>query len=919
MNVKPLQPKQLLFLLVAFLITTISWSQTTYTWTGPNNGSWATAGNWSPARGVPAANDILRFNDGTTKTITAVPTQTIGRLFITNNTSVTLNAAAANRTVTIGNIAGDDLTIDAGSTLTIGTGNFFTISVTTNATASISGTLIVTAGRIYATNTAGTVTTVNATGSIQNSGSVNSTSIARLFFLSGAGYNHTQDGGTIPTATWNAASTSTITGITGTVPAGLNQSFGNFTWNCAAQSAALDLSNDLTTINGSFTVNNTNYQGLLLANDNGTTYTLTIGNDFIINNNALVAITNGDNITATVNVGDDLMLSGVSAFASYLGYHVATGGSITLAKIIINVAGDFSQTGGLFDFALGDSDAANFGELRLAGNFLQSGTGMMTIFSTDNSISNGTITFNKVGTQTISVAAPANLTRTNFIVASGATLQLLSDLNLTSSAVSTEAGQFTVNNGGTLNAGTNRLGSSTGAVLGVNNVFTLSAGAKIISTNANGLQNLAIGTISTFIASRVYSSGADYEFGGTITGTFTTTPTAFTARNIVVNNTVANVTLSQPMSVTGNLNLVDGELITTAINLLTIQDNATATGYSNISFVRGPLLKRGDDNFEFPTGRAGAGLIPIRISGLSAASDFTANYVRSPGISLGPITAVGLFRISYCEYWTMTRVGAATANVTMNWNPQSSCNAASYVTNLSSIVVARHNGVSWNAFGSNGGTTGTVSSGTVTLNAVNTFNSFALGSSSAGTNPLPVLFANVNAYSKNNGVQVEWSNMTEKDIFHYTVQRSANGRDFTDLSTVAPKSNQSDKAEYTNFDPAPLKGINYYRIQALETSGQVIYTKIVRVETGSSKAAILVYPSPVINKQLTVALTGVNQGEYRVRILNSTGQEIYQTNLIARGSAATESVSLPSQTGPGAYLLLINGLNYAESKLFIVQ
>ena len=61
--------------LVASLVCNNIYSQTTYTWNMVGGGSWATAANWTPARNTPAANDILRFTNGGTKTITNVPTQ----------------------------------------------------------------------------------------------------------------------------------------------------------------------------------------------------------------------------------------------------------------------------------------------------------------------------------------------------------------------------------------------------------------------------------------------------------------------------------------------------------------------------------------------------------------------------------------------------------------------------------------------------------------------------------------------------------------------------------------------------------------------------------------------------------------------------------------------------------------------------
>src|SRR4051812_30537757 len=96
-----------------FALVTISASaQTTYTWSGA--GSWATSTNWTPTRTTPAANDVLVFNNGATFTVTGVPTQTIGQLSVSGNTTVTLQSAAA-VTLSIAGGTGTDLVVASGS------------------------------------------------------------------------------------------------------------------------------------------------------------------------------------------------------------------------------------------------------------------------------------------------------------------------------------------------------------------------------------------------------------------------------------------------------------------------------------------------------------------------------------------------------------------------------------------------------------------------------------------------------------------------------------------------------------------------------------------------------------------------------------------------------------------------------------
>ncbi|MCX6243596.1 MAG: T9SS type A sorting domain-containing protein [Bacteroidetes bacterium] len=158
--------------------TTTGTTPVIYTWQGANNGLWTTMTNWNPTRFVVASNDILQFNDGTTKNITAVPTETIGQMIMSNNTVINLQSSAAS-VLTISGLAGTDFIIPAGCAMNMNTTNAITIAVATSATASISGSMTFSS----TVNTAHRLTGADAGSIVFNSGSVFT---AGTFFLGNA-------------------------------------------------------------------------------------------------------------------------------------------------------------------------------------------------------------------------------------------------------------------------------------------------------------------------------------------------------------------------------------------------------------------------------------------------------------------------------------------------------------------------------------------------------------------------------------------------------------------------------------------------------------------------------------------------------------------------------------------------------------
>jgi hypothetical protein len=485
------------------------------------------------------------------------------------------------------------------------------------------------------------------------------------------------------------------------------------------------------------------------------------------------------------------------------------------------------------------------------------------------------------------------------------------------------------------------LPSSTGTTVATHNSFTLNSGAGIITANINGVHQIGfVGpTISAAIGTRVFSSGANYTYDGVATqvsGTFVTSPTANTVNNLTINNSAGTsstgVTLQQPIAVSNILTLSNGLLTTSSTNLLTINASGSVAGQvyatrtsggSSNSFVNGIMRKIGNTNFVFPVGKLNAGHRLCAISAPVNATDvFDAEFMRASAKLLGPITAAGLSHVSNCEYWNIYRTtGTSNVNITLSWTGESNCNSAAYVNNLATLVIA-HFSTSWDLYGATS-TTGGPSSGTLTWDYAGPYNGtsntpFTLGSTSPFDNPLPVKLTDVTAYKTQDGNKVEWTNRTEEGLYGYELERSANGRTFTTAFTQQAKMNNGSKADYKWLDAAPYSFITYYRIKAMDRTGSVTYSTVVKVQTdGDMQDGIVVYPNPVINNQVTVQLTGV-KGLYKIRLINNFGQQVMQTQWQHNGGMATRSIELPKSVGTGIYHLQIVGdIQKLQTKIHI--
>ena len=891
--------KNLLLLLLAFTATTVLKAQTTYQWVGGASGSWTTGANWSPVRTTPATNDIMLINSGSTVTIVDIPNQTIGKLQISSNTSVYLRPqTTGNRTLTVNTAASDAITVAAGSSLTITGRDAATDRTLTLTTANTAGLQAV----INGTLTVGLDNAQpNAYGSFSKGGAN-----ATITFNSNSTYQHAVNGGTIPSATWATSATCTISGTTNSVPGGLTQSFGNFTWNGVAQSANISFNGNLTTVNGNFRVSGTNSQELRLTGN--TNLTMNVGGDFIIENSGWLVITNGDNAAITINISGNF-----SQDSGIFDFFTGTGGGNTLNSTFdVNITGNFTLSNtGIVDFAYGNNNSSGrYTRLNVSGNFSQSGTGGVITSTNDADISNGTITFNKNGTQTFSIV-PANFFYINFIVANGSVLQMGSDVILSSTGNPVWGGKFTVNGGGTLEAGVYHVLSE--ASTGLNNAFDLKSGGTLNTSNTNGIQNGTLGTISNQLATISFSTGANYKFTGS--GSQLTSGLPASINSIEINNS-GGVTLTAATTVnsaTSPLILTNG-ILTGATLTISSAYTGPGGGGSASSHINGPLAKIGSTDYEFPVGN-GTLYRPVSVSGLSGSATMTVQYFQAnPRTAIGTTLGSGINHIGVCEYWTVDD-GPASVSGIVGLKFGNSCNGNGYVDDPSSLLVAHWTGTQW----SNQGNDGTATSTGVKASIASTFSPFTIGSSNA-YNPLPVKIGAIRAYEKLNGVQVDWTAFTEINVAKYVVERSADGSRFTSIGEVTALNNGAE-IKYGFFDPSPNAGLNFYRIRNMDIDGKSAYSNIVRISLDKGNTDLNLYPNPVqTGGQFSLNTSALKKGTITLHIFNVNGQEVFTQKFNHGGGAINQSLQLPSSIKAGLYTLqLDNEGTKVFGKPFIIQ
>jgi hypothetical protein len=143
-------------------------------------------------------------------------------------------------------------------------------------------------------------------------------------------------------------------------------------------------------------------------------------------------------------------------------------------------------------------------------------------------------------------------------------------------------------------------------------------------------------------------------------------------------------------------------------------------------------------------------------------------------------------------------------------------------------------------------TMGTVNttSNTVTISGINNYN--PLWTLVGNTTPLPLTLLAFNAeLNDKEEVDLDWVTATEINNDFFTIEKSANGKDFEPFGYVDGAGNSTTVLYYQAVDLHPFQGITYYRLKQTDFDGQFSYSDIRAVKRVKAETPLFqVFPNP---------------------------------------------------------------------------
>jgi hypothetical protein len=392
---------------------------------------------------------------------------------------------------------------------------------------------------------------------------------------------------------------------------------------------------------------------------------------------------------------------------------------------------------------------------------------------------------------------------------------------------------------------------------------------------------------SDFVVGSSPSQGVMRLEGGTNQNISATGNSNIIIHRMELDKSAGAMNVNTPLAIATSITFTQGIMRTTDTNFIRFLDGALAFGASALSHIEGPARKLGNDAFTFPVGDGGT-LRPISISAPSSITDeFTARFFRTlhPFGGVATYTAP-LLTISACEYWTLDHTaGTSNVFVTLGW--QAAECTGPYVTEPTTLEVARWNGTQWVSHGQ-GSFTGSSTAGTVTSAiAVSSFSPFALGSTEL-SNPLPITLLDFNAIVDTSQVVLHWRTASEINSSYFAVQRSATGDEFETIGQLTATQFSQSVVHYTYVDERPLAGKSYYRLKMIDLDDTTEFSKIIIVNF--DEKLLQFYPNP------TTDFLHLTQPR-RIKLSTSMGITVLQS------MERVTKLALPSDLAAGIYLL----------------
>ncbi|MBF9143236.1 LamG-like jellyroll fold domain-containing protein [Hymenobacter properus] len=273
---------------------------------------------------------------------------------------------------------------------------------------------------------------------------------------------------------------------------------------------------------------------------------------------------------------------------------------------------------------------------------------------------------------------------------------------------------------------------------------------------------------------------------------------------------------------------------------------------------------------------------------------------RLGGLPLGTQpSAPGLKKIYTPAYWIVDRYStsafAANITYTLSATDITPTDAAAFATTLRLFKRGSNEDGPFEVIAANAAN---AAAGTVTF-PVNSFGQTVIGT--LGSSPLPVELVQFTAEPDGSVALLRWTTASERNSDHFAVEVSTDGRQFSQVGTVASPGATSQRTNYEFRDPKLLaygSPLVYYRLRQIDRDGTFAYSAVRTVAVSAASTGLALFPNPTSR---AATLTGAAPGS-AVSVFDAVGRLVLSLPADAAGTAV---LALPDGLTTGVYVVRV--------------
>lgn len=180
---------------------------------------------------------------------------------------------------------------------------------------------------------------------------------------------------------------------------------------------------------------------------------------------------------------------------------------------------------------------------------------------------------------------------------------------------------------------------------------------------------------------------------------------------------------------------------------------------------------------------------------------------------------------------------------------------------------------------------------------------------------LPVELTKFTAHQVNTKTKLEWATASENNSSNFIVERSLNGTDFTEVTTVKAAGNSNINRNYVAFDDEPVPGLSYYRLKQVDLNGEFKYSQI--ISSSKNPVASRFEPNPATDR-VSFNFYSPTKTTGMLQVIDITGRVIYERQQeVMEGDQMINTSLEDLQSGVYYFKVSIDEIGYTQTTKLI--